>query len=488
MIMKRYVILICILPFWIACENFLDVKPKAEVIEREFFKTASGFEDGLYGAYSSMTSSETYGGNYSFNYADLFAQYYRVDFWDDEMKYLVSLNHERMQQKYVGMWSKMYESIGYVNNILRNCEKCDTTDFVFYNLYKGEALGLRAFMHFDVLRMFAPHVSHNPAARGIPYVKIYEGYVTPFSTVGDVYKYVIDDLKKAEILLARDTGLMVYPRKHELNDGFTSYREIHFNLYAAQATLARVYWMKGDLDSAYIYAKKVIDSQKFPLVDKTDIEKLVAGTVSLEETIFGLYSNSWFDQAKGRFYAYSSLSTYLPFESYESLYAASESEGNDYRLTWFRSPIVVDGDENKSRRCMKIVNEERITLGASYKSNLLDGINLIRIPEMYLIVAEALLEKNPNLAREYFDTFIKSRGLVPYAERLGNPLITLDDINKERRKEFIHEGQYFYVMKRLNMDIEVEALRVTLPASDDIYVLPIPTDEFEYRESETAEV
>lgn len=478
-----------------ACENFLDVKPKAEVIEREMFKTASGFEDALYGVYSSMTGTDTYGGKYSFDYLDWFAQYYRVDFWDDETKALVSLDHERVQQKYVGMWTKMYESIGYVNNILRNCERYDSTDFVFYNLYKGEALGLRAFMHFDLLRVFAPHIANNPSARGIPYVQIYEGYVTPFSTVDDVYKYIIDDLKEAESLLISDTSLMVYPRLHDLNSGFSSYREIHFNIYAVQATLARVYWMKGDLDNAYIYAKKVIDSQKFPLVDKTEVQNLVAGTISPSETIFGLYSASWFEQTRGSFYTYSSLSTLLPFESYEGLYAASEAEGNDYRLSWFRSPKAGGGGENEddetdaaSRRCMKIVNEERISLENSYKSELLDGINLIRIPEMYLIAAEALLEKDANLAREYFDTFIKSRGLVPYAERLGNPFVRLDDINEERRKEFVNEGQYFYTMKRLNMDITVEALKQTLPASDDIYVLPIPTEEFEYRESETAEV
>lgn len=36
-------------------------------------------------------------------------------------------------------------------------------------------------------------------------------------------------------------------------------------------------------------------------------------------------------------------------------------------------------------------------------------------------------------------------------------------------------------MKRLNKDIQSNARSLTLPASDNIYVLPIPDDEYQYR-------
>ncbi len=484
--MRKYIIIILLLPVLGACNNFLDVKPKAEIIEREFFKSAEGFEDALYGAYSSMTSWNLYGSCYTWGYPDVFAQYYRVDYLLDEAKSYMSLDHEKMRTSYTNMWNKMYESIGYVNNVLKNCERNAASPFPLQDLYRGEALGLRAFMHFDLLRMFAPHIGSQPRGRGIPYVKIYEGLVTPFENVTEVYTDIIRDLKEAESLLGADEELMVYPRQRDMNAKFESYRELHFNLYAAQAALARVYWMKGDLDSAYIYAKKVIDSKKFPLAAKTEVGTLVAGIVSPKETIWGLNSNTWFDAVKSAFYIYTGYQTYLPFKGYQTFYASEVDGGDDYRQkAWFRKPVIGAGQDDIVR-CMKLINETRITDEKNYKSSEIDGINLIRIPEMYLIAAEALLKKDPEAARDYFDTFIASRGLVKFADRMGNPGITLDDINKERRKEFINEGQYFFTMKRLNMDVYVEVMSATLPGSDQIYTLPIPVDEFDYRESGTA--
>lgn len=483
--MKKYIWIILLFPCLEACDHFLDVKPKAEIIEREFFKSADGFEDALYGVYSSMTVDELYGSSYTWGYADLFAQYYKIDYLMDNTKGWLSLDHKSMQTSYKGMWTRMYESIGYVNNVLKNCENRADAPFPLQRLYKGEALGMRAFMHFDLLRMFASHFSRNPQGRGIPYVKVYEGLVTPFETITKVYEDVIRDLKEAESLLGEDKELLIYPRGRNIREKFQSYRELHFNLYAAQATLARVYWMKGDLDNACLYAKKVIDSEKFPLADKMEIATLVAGIISPKETIWGLYSKALFNNIKVTFYDYANYQTYLPFKNYLTFYAPETDAGDDYRQKgWFRKPAVGSGQDNEFR-CMKLVNEQRIDRGDTYVSSEIDGINLIRIPEMYLIAAEALLEKDPALSRSYFDTFIASRGLVKFADRPGSPQITLDDINKERRKEFINEGQYFYTMKRMNMDVYVEILSTTLPGSDDIYTLPIPVEEFDYRENHT---
>ena len=58
------------------------------------------------------------------------------------------------------------------------------------------------------------------------------------------------------------------------------------NLYAVQALLARVYWMKQDMDSAAIYAKKVIDSQKFPLMTSSDFVQFERGGVEYERDDF----------------------------------------------------------------------------------------------------------------------------------------------------------------------------------------------------------
>ena len=99
---------------------------------------------------------------------------------------------------------------------------------------------------------------------------------------------------------------------------------------------------------------------------------------------------------------------------------------------------------------------------------------------MYLIAAEALLDTDYEAAVAYFDEELKSRGVTPLAQREGETL-TKEMIFNEYRKELFGEGQTWYNMKRLNRDIISNAELRTIPASETVYVIPIPEEEFEYR-------
>lgn len=66
------------------------------------------------------------------------------------------------------------------------------------------------------------------------------------------------------------------------------------------------------------------------------------------------------------------------------------------------------------------------------------------------------------------------------ALRAGKTL-TKEMIFNEYHKEMFGEGQVWYNMKRLNRDIQSNVELRTIPASENIYVLPIPVDEFNYR-------
>lgn len=90
---------------------------------------------------------------------------------------------------------------------------------------------------------------------------------------------------------------------------------------------------------------------------------------------------------------------------YRSLYLdGSSSSQTDYRLAaWF------DEGSNTLRR---LVSPTYYTSDEpSYSGKSILGINMIRIPEMYYIMAEALLESDPDTATDYFDDVIKTRGL-----------------------------------------------------------------------------
>ena len=278
-------------------------------------------------------------------------------------------------------------------------------------------LGVRAFLHFDLLRLFT--AVNDMSANGIPYTETYSYKVTPFSSVGKVYEYILRDLLEAEKLLKQDEELLVYPREDQSRKAFAKTRETHFNLYAAQATLARVYWMKGDLKQAGIYARKVIDSEKFPLVDRTEVQDFLTGILSEKETIWGVYSTAWQDNTQKYLYNNTSFFSLSPYgtesgstypDTYQNVYAKdNDNSGTDFRMKHFR-------ELNGSIRHMKLVDYFKIE-NLRERADVIQGFSLLRTAEMYLIAAEALLEENPTEARKYFDLQIS----IPRIEHFREP-------------------------------------------------------------------
>ena len=327
--------------------------------------------------------------------------------------------------------------------------------------------------------MFAVHVNstdENTKAKAIPYVTKYTFKVTPFSSVEEVYEKIIADLKEAETCLAEDETLMPKIRKGG-EKGFTGARELHFNLYAAQAMLARVYWMKGDLENAKKYANKVIQSEKFQFVNQEDLSTFMKRRISLSETIWGLYTTNISSYLYDRQLLLNKMS--LPTGWKDIYKTVGENEGSyDKRYNaWF----ITKEYSGKSKDILsKIMDESNDA--SEYSGGAYFGFSMIRIPEMYYIMAEALLEEgDKEYARDYLDAVVSARGMVKFADRDTGKDITLDDIMNERRKELFGEGQWWFCLKRLNRDVYVHALDATLKGSDRIYTLPLPTEELDPR-------
>ena len=66
---------------------------------------------------------------------------------------------------------------------------------------KGEALGLRAFLHFDLLRMFGPVFAMEPQGKAIPYRTVFSNEPTPVLPATEVVDACLADLHQADSLL-----------------------------------------------------------------------------------------------------------------------------------------------------------------------------------------------------------------------------------------------------------------------------------------------
>lgn len=475
--MRKIIHILIVLLVVSGCDKFLDVNPRSKFTDADMFSSAEGVEDALYGVYAFMGgTNEVYARTLTIYFPEISSgNFYVTSVGNEGFLAMGDWLYPQAYNLVKTTWENAYKAIGFANNIINHFEDGDVPQTRYHDIYFGEALALRALMHFDLMRVYGPAAWSTDASaknKVIPYVKRYSYEITPFGTWDEVYDNIIADLIKAEGLLKADEELMTAKRDNIAN-GFTSCRMTHMNLYAAQALLARVYWTKGDLDNAAIYARKVIESGKFPLMDVADFINFEKGALNMKETILGFYSRKYIENCNGYF---KNEGTRLEIADYISLYAQQGPEpGVDYRrIYWF--------DQNM---CVKMMNpnyEGTSTDSKVYSGGKsIIGSNIIRIPEMYYIMAEYYLENNNvDKAIEYIDYVIESRGMVGYADRVPKAL-TMDDIYNEFRKEFYGEGQQWFNMKRLKKNIRLKS--TTIAGGDAIYrVMVPPTVETDLRE------
>ena len=462
-----------------ACSDFLDVRPSGEKVEGDLFDTPKGFEDAIYGVYGSMASGSLYGMDLLWGLTDVMAQDLSCNSTAMNALSKYDYNNQYVRDRFAAVWSAAYKTVGYANNVIKNINEA-TIDLPMRDTYMGEMLGVRALMHFEMLRLFA---STNPADKGIPYVETWNFSVKPFLTVGQATSKIEADLLEAEKLLAPvDEPLMKYPRDDSQYSAFMNWRETHMNVWAVRALLARLYFYTGQTAKAATYATKVIDSNVFPLVEVTEVKNFIAGVISPKETIFGVYAPKYIETAKSYLYTFSSYTSYIPYDNvtgatyeypWQSVFNEDmTSTSQDMRLSQFRQ-------ETTLTKLFKLVDADGIANNSVSLRTEISGVNVMRVAELYLIAAETLLDTDPDKALEYFNAEISSRGLTPL--NAAAETLTLDRIYHEFHKELFGEGQQWYNMKRLNKSFASNAEHINISASNEIYVVPVPTDENEYR-------
>ncbi len=457
-----------------SCDDFLDITPDGQAKRDELLKTQQGIEDALYGVYSQMRSPSLYGQELYFSTLEILSQ----TMWCDDKGELSSMSEYKwsdtdVKSRFESVWTAMYKNISNVNSVL-NSPLIEGATTYPYTVYRGEALGLRAFMHFDLVRLFAQQYTVNPSADGIPYATEFSLNTPAFESLEKNYEHILDDLHEAELLLADED-------EYENERNFMLDRQIHFNLRAVQATLARVYLTMGDYTNAAHYALAVINDGKYTLKEKTEVVDDLAGVLSKKETIFGIYHSGFYTNVNAKLQQITSYSSLFLRDDFMSLYK-KDASGTDYRIMAYFTEVSTGN--GKKYRLSKFTDIYELNNNVSNRpQELILGINMIRIPEMYYIASEALLNSDYDQALSLYNTVRTHRGL----EELVDGVLTIERINDERYKEMIGEGQTYFNMKRQNLPIESynssesSTERVFYKPSDGIYQIPIPDVEKENR-------
>ena len=462
-----------------SCEDFLNITPDGQAKRDELLQTQQGIEDAMYGVYSQMRSTTLYGQELYYQTLEVMAHNLHCS-GNTTLEAIGKFEYENtyVKSNFESIWTKMYKNISNVNSVLDAPLVATATEFP-YTIYRGEALGLRAFMHFDLVRLFAEQYTVNPKANGIPYATDFSLLTPEFESLAKNYEHILADLLEADSLLADEND-------YEGVGNYMRDRQIHFNKYAVWATLARVYLTMGDMENAEKYAKKVIADGKYMLKEKTEVVDDVAGVLSKKECLFGIYYSGFYTQVNKKLQQMTTRYSLDLRHDYATVYE-KDNLGNDFRVDAYFT-MLPNGSDYSARLSKFTEVYEHTDNVMSRPADLILGINLIRIPEMYYIVAEALLEKDPDEAMKYYNEVRLHRGLEALETSIvdedtgsvvENPF-SLQHINDERFKEYIGEGLLFFNMKRLNMPI-VSYDGVTTYEPKNIYVVPTPDIEKENR-------
>lgn len=450
------------LMFYVSCESILVEDPPSAISISSFYHTEKDALIGLYGAYSNIYDVT---GITSINYGELNAD-------DAVISPLVADNFTWDKFTYnsevtAGLWSGCFSGINKANEVILYTERID---FVTKANIIAEAKALRAFYYFQLVQ----------AMGGVPLYETptigFEAIYAPKATADEIYNLIFRDLKDAA---------------SELNVTSTPGR---INAEIANALLARIYLFKGDYQNALTYAKKVITSGKYDLLqDYADIFKPSKNN-SIEHIFQVQYlsgeRNSGVPGSFGpRAPAGPYRTSFWALTDVPGAYAPSSQFIAENPSSYRRSVTIADKYEHIDGKTGTITMQQ--VYGGKFpyyickfddrKAELQSGENftIIRYADILLIAAEAQNEVDPtNIDKYTWINRIRQRARNGVSTDLPN-LASLSQADfrtavlEERRFELAFEGQRAWDLKRRGLFLtKLRAQGNTV--QDYMLLFPIP--------------
>lgn len=475
-----------------SCDKWLEASSSSQVSDTKMFSTRNGFHEAVSGVYIAMGSSDCYGRNYTFFINELVGVNYSpiniITFQDWQNHTYTSST----AMAYINsMWQSGYYIIANANKILVELDKRRNviTDDTEYDLIKGEMLAARAYVHFDLLKMFglSSWTGENAGKKTIPYVTSYTSETTPQRTYAQTLELLQKDIDDALVCLEQDPVTGNAPENFNDNvntDGFWDNRTRHLNYYAVKALAARVALWSEDYGNAAEYAQEVIDNalDKQQAVEWIDADEQVKyssndsrdWTFSCEH-LFSLEVTDLYSLTSSYCFGGTSQYMYLQQDDVESaLFIRNDGEDGYDGAEDIRGYALLLKYGGSGYSSFKFYSSS----SAAYKNR----IPMIRISEMYYILAlKAYIDNDYTAMQNHLFAVMKHRGytseLIPESLSKSWAQVALTN---EITREFIGEGQLFYWDKIFcRLDI-FSMLSMPLNREDATLIYPYPTSETSY--------
>lgn len=486
-----------------SCDKWLDVLSNEEILEEDAFATTKGFRTALIGAYQIAASDPLWGQELTWGMMSVLSRNYTASSLPTKYKYAMdNTNFESSYTKnaIASIWESGYNVIANCNNIIK---KVETTDKPFeYTWEKGmvlaEAKALRALMHFELLRLFAPAPILGNKDKAIPYVTNYPNISPEYKSTSEIIKNIIEDLKYArdilkpidvdilwgESIMSYFSTMLFYGIQNLQDDGqrsngnaagFFAYRGYRLNYWGVTGLLARVYSYNRENDKAIPYVNEIIEEWidsgvgfEFAWDQKPNNNPNLIDGKRCPEGLICLWNTKVAEN-----YSKAAGTSYFKMTKLNDLFGANDIK-EDYRYTAFynasTSRYRVWDPSNSSYSTDSYIEKVRVILP------------VLEIPEIYYIKAEYLAEQGK------IGEAINTLKVVKDNRNITTPIpSTVNDYNSfmeilinDLSRDFLTRGQTWFYLKKLNWKKMYNGTNVPWEAPDSWFVLPLPDSETSY--------
>lgn len=417
-------------------EEYLERVPTASVAESDIYSTVNGANTVLQGVHRS--TYQYYGAHDKFGQkaVDMAVDLLGEDFFQSERGYgwFVSwyqyIDHRNINStnlEYV--WEYYYDIVDNVNAILANVDNATDIGINAAKVQniKAQSLTYRAYSFYQLVQLYADRYAQGGANTHLgiplPLAPTQEGMAR--STVAEVYTQINKDLDEAITLFTASSAV-----------GRANKSEININV--AKGIKARVALTTGNYAVAETMAKEArtgfaLTSAYDGGFNSTADSEWMWGAVLIDEQQTSYAS--FFSHIDPDFGGYATLGNHK---------MCSTEIFNFMSATDVRKSLFVPYSASKPRVGVKFSGFGEWTNDYLY----------MRAGEMYLIEAEAQARQNKNTEAQNTIFTLVSKRDPSYVKPATTGTELVNHILMQRRCELWGEGQRFFDIKRLNIDMD----------------------------------
>jgi hypothetical protein len=478
--MNRFILILSILALT-SCNDWLEVRPRTEVAAEEMFASEGGFKDALTACYIQLTSGNLYGGRLLITDIEHLANHWDVDDPLATTLPLKNFDYEQAETSINTIYLALYNVIAQANSVLQNLPatghviRAESTRAII----EAEALAIRAFCHFEILRLFGQVPRNATRLVSLPYAEAVSLDAIPFYPFDAFVTKISQDWETAEALLQQHDPILEYTYDQldfvdtntpvSLDDSFLGYRRFRFNYYAVKALQARMYLYTGQTGKAYTTARALIDAR-----DKAGNKVIsLAGNDDFNQKYYALpaecllaLNNFQLSAIHSYYFAGENPRLFVTSAHFDDIFAGQVISSHNRAINaWDRSTILYP----TLRKYAQPVTGE--TVASNILATRRQVVPLLRLSEIYLIAMETAPDNT--VFNTLYAEYLIARNTTPVT--LTDDQV-MTEITREYRREFFGEGQMFYTYKRLGAPTMLWKDRFVTEAN---YVVPLPKSEYD---------